>query len=85
MHNSLSTGMPVLVVGSGLGQVKKCLICLACAPVGSNRTDFFEECQSPACYFLPSDYGHIDMFNDETEGGRNPVVYSFFVQEWSEP
>ncbi|KAL4200176.1 hypothetical protein AMTRI_Chr03g55070 [Amborella trichopoda] len=73
--NSLVTQMPVLVVGSGLGHLKKNPLFPPCAPNGVNHADFFRECQPPAWYFVPSDYGHLDMLDDQTDGIRGRATY----------
>ncbi|XP_057959147.1 chlorophyllase-2-like [Malania oleifera] len=65
---SFDLDMAVLVIGSGLGEVKRCLLMPACAPKGVNHEDFFEECKDPAGYFVVKDYGHVDMMDDDTEG-----------------
>ncbi|GAB2275363.1 hypothetical protein Dimus_010122 [Dionaea muscipula] len=61
-------GMPVMVIGSGLGATKKNLVTCPCAPKGVNHDNFYKECQAPAWYFLVKDYGHMDMLDDETKG-----------------
>ncbi|MQL76322.1 hypothetical protein Taro_008710 [Colocasia esculenta] len=63
-----------MVVGSGLGEVKRNPLFPACAPKGVNHRDFFAECQPPACYFVAEDYGHTDMLDDETPGARGKVT-----------
>lgn len=64
-----------MVVGSGLGEVKKCPLFPACAPHGVNHEDFFTECCAPACHFVPRDYGHMDMLDDDTKGVRGMTTY----------
>ncbi|GAB2275364.1 hypothetical protein Dimus_010123 [Dionaea muscipula] len=61
-------GMPVMVIGSGLGATKKNFLVPPCAPEGVNHDNFYKECQAPAWYFLVKDYGHMDMLDDETKG-----------------
>ncbi|KAH0662184.1 hypothetical protein KY284_027115 [Solanum tuberosum] len=67
--------MPVMVIGSGLGEVKKNPLFPACAPKGVNHRDFYNECCKPACYFVAKDYGHNDMLDDETKGIRGKATY----------
>ncbi|KAF9618579.1 hypothetical protein IFM89_002274, partial [Coptis chinensis] len=63
---SFNVGIPVLIVGTGLGNVKRggCLI-LPCAPDGVNHKEFYNESQAPCYHFVTKDYGHMDMLDDE--------------------
>ncbi|KAI3980980.1 hypothetical protein MKX01_025545 [Papaver californicum] len=72
---SFDLDMAVLVVGSGLGEIKRNRFFPPCAPKGVNHEDFYNECQAPACYFVVKDYGHTDMLDDKTEGIRGKVSY----------
>lgn len=72
---SFDLNMPVLVIGSGLGECKKNVLFPPCAPKGVNHKDFFNECCSPACYFVVKDYGHMDMLDDDTRGVRGNATY----------
>ncbi|XP_020520137.1 chlorophyllase-2, chloroplastic [Amborella trichopoda] len=65
LNDSLSTGIPVLVVGSGLGDRMKWSMFPPCAPPKNNHVNFYDECRSPASHFVPSDYGHMDMLDDQ--------------------
>lgn len=73
--HSFNVEMPVMVIGSGLGEVKKNPLFPACAPKGVNHEDFYNECCKPACYFVAKDYGHLDMLDDETKGIRGKVTH----------
>lgn len=73
--NSFDIGMPVMVIGSGLGEVKKNAFFPPCAPSGVNHKDFYYECMSPACYFVAKGYGHLDMLDDKTNGVRGTASY----------
>lgn len=66
--------MPVMVIGTGLGEVKNGILC-ACAPKGVNHEEFYNECQAPACHFVAKDYGHLDMLDDETKGFQGTLTY----------
>ncbi|KAL3507832.1 hypothetical protein ACH5RR_033214 [Cinchona calisaya] len=57
--------MAVLVIGSGLGEVKRNPSAPS-APKGVKHEDFYNECREPAYYFVAKDYGHVDMLNDDT-------------------
>ncbi|KAK1310647.1 hypothetical protein QJS10_CPA08g00286 [Acorus calamus] len=72
---SFDLNSPVMVIGSGLGEVKRNALFPACAPKGVNHSDFFEECHPPACYFVAKDCGHLDMLDDETKGLRGKASY----------
>ncbi|THG09698.1 hypothetical protein TEA_024315 [Camellia sinensis var. sinensis] len=67
--------MAILVIGSGLGEVKKNPLFPSCALKGIDHEDFYKECHEPACYFVAKDYGHIDMLDDETKGIRGKTSY----------
>lgn len=73
--HSFNIDMAVLVLGSGLGEVKRNLLFPACAPKGVNHEDFFNECRKPAYHFVAKDYGHVDMLNDGTTGIRGKATY----------
>ncbi|PIA31647.1 hypothetical protein AQUCO_04900150v1 [Aquilegia coerulea] len=72
---SFDFNMPVLVIGSGLGETKKNSLFPPCAPKGVNHENFYSECCSPACYFVVKDYGHMDMLDDDTGGVRGKATY----------
>jgi chlorophyllase len=48
--NSLKLDMPVLVVGSGLGELQRDALFPPTAPKGVSHEQFFNECGAPACY-----------------------------------
>lgn len=72
---SLDLGLPVLVIGSGLGELKRNPLFPPCAPKGINHEEFFKECRNPAYYFVVKDYGHLDLLDDETGGIRGKASY----------
>lgn len=72
---SFDLKIPALVIGSGLGGIKKNPLFPPCAPKGVSHEDFFDECCSPACHFVAKDYGHLDMLDDETKGLRGKASY----------
>ncbi|KAJ8558034.1 hypothetical protein K7X08_004800 [Anisodus acutangulus] len=49
-HSFNNLDMPVMVTGSGLGEVKRNPFFPACATKGVNHRDFYNECFKPACY-----------------------------------
>ncbi|GKE02962.1 chlorophyllase-2, chloroplastic [Tanacetum coccineum] len=73
--HSFNLEMPVMVIGSGLGEVRKNPLFPACAPKGVNHEDFYNECCKPACYFVAKDYGHLDMLDNETKGIRGKSTH----------
>lgn len=73
--NSFDLDMAVMVIGSGLGEVKRNPLFPPCAPKGVNHEDFFKECRKPACHFVAKDYGHVDMLDDDTKGIRGRSSY----------
>nr|XP_043622157.1 chlorophyllase-2-like [Erigeron canadensis] len=73
--HSFNIGMPVMVIGSGLGEVQKNPLFPACAPKGVNHEEFYNECCKPACYFVAKDYGHLDMLDDETKGIKGKATH----------
>ncbi|VAI20976.1 unnamed protein product [Triticum turgidum subsp. durum] len=58
----LDVGMPVLVMGTGLGP--KHIGGFPCAPVGVNHAEFYKECAPPRYHLVVKDYGHLDMLDD---------------------
>ncbi|XP_075506840.1 chlorophyllase-2-like [Primulina tabacum] len=68
-------GSGVLVIGSGLGEIKKNPLFPPCAPKGVNHQDFYNECCKPAYYFVAKDYGHLDMLDDDTKGIRGKATF----------
>lgn len=73
--HSFDLDMAVMVIGSGLGEVKRNALFPPCAPKGVNHEDFFNECRKPACYLVAKDYGHVDMLDDETKGISGKASY----------
>ncbi|KAK6914006.1 Chlorophyllase [Dillenia turbinata] len=73
--HSFDLDMAVMVIGSGLGEIRRNPLFPPCAPKGVNHEDFFRECCKPACYFVAKDYGHVDMLDDETKGIRGRSTY----------
>ncbi|CAL0333496.1 unnamed protein product [Lupinus luteus] len=68
--HSFDFDMAAIIIGSGLGEVKRNFFVPPCAPKGVNHEDFYNECQKPAWYFVAKDYGHFDMLDDDTKGIR---------------
>ncbi|XP_048227212.1 chlorophyllase-1-like [Ricinus communis] len=64
--HSFNLSIPVSVIGTGLGSQPQTLF--ACAPDGVNHAEFYNECRPPANHFVATDYGHMDMLNDDLSG-----------------
>ncbi|XP_050215403.1 chlorophyllase-2 [Mercurialis annua] len=73
--HSFDLDMAAMVIGSGLGEVKRNPLFPPCAPKGVNHEDFFKECRKPAYHFVVKDYGHLDMLDDVTSGIRGKTSY----------
>ncbi|KAK8629430.1 hypothetical protein V6N13_078271 [Hibiscus sabdariffa] len=73
--HSFDLDMAVMVIGSGLGEVRRNPLFPPCAPKGVNHEDFFKECRKPACHLVAKDHGHLDMLDDETGGLRGRSSY----------
>ena len=72
---SFDLDMAAMVIGSGLGEIKRNPLFPPCAPLGVNHRDFFNECRKPAFYFVVKDFGHLDMLDDDTKGIRGKSTY----------
>ncbi|KDP40227.1 hypothetical protein JCGZ_02225 [Jatropha curcas] len=77
--HSFDLDMAAMVIGSGLGELKRNPMFPPCAPKGVNHEDFYKECEKPACYFVVKDYGHLDMLDDDTKGIRGKSTYCLCV------
>ncbi|KAJ0974088.1 hypothetical protein J5N97_016053 [Dioscorea zingiberensis] len=73
--HSFDLKIAAMVIGSGLGGLKKNPIFPPCAPEGVSHQDFFDECCAPAWHFVAKEYGHLDMLDDETKGFRGKATY----------
>ncbi|KAJ1289008.1 hypothetical protein BS78_02G133200 [Paspalum vaginatum] len=62
---SFDVAMPVLVIGTGLGDEKENALVPPCAPDGVNHTEFYDECKAPCYHLVAKDYGHLDMLDDD--------------------
>ncbi|OIW07199.1 hypothetical protein TanjilG_17747 [Lupinus angustifolius] len=74
VRHSFDFDMAAIIIGSGLGEVKRNPLFPPCAPKGVNHEDFYNECQKPAWYFVAKDYGHFDMLDDDTKGIRGKAT-----------
>uniref|UniRef100_A0A6V7QTT0 Uncharacterized protein n=1 Tax=Ananas comosus var. bracteatus TaxID=296719 RepID=A0A6V7QTT0_ANACO len=84
--HSFDLKVPVMVVGSGLGEIRRNPLFPPCAPKGVSHKEFFDECGSPSCYFVAKEYGHADMLDDETKGlGEWPRDNKFLMAIRDDP
>ncbi|KAL6593044.1 hypothetical protein ACP70R_049130 [Stipagrostis hirtigluma subsp. patula] len=74
--SSFDIAMPVLVVGTGLGEEKKNILFPAGAPKDVNHRDFYRRCKPPCYYFVTKDHGHLDMLDDGAV-----MLQNFFVKK----
>ncbi|KAK1271136.1 hypothetical protein QJS04_geneDACA004245 [Acorus gramineus] len=66
-NESFKLSIPVMVIGSGLGQESIMPPMPACAPKGVNHWDFYKRCQPSCCHFVVEGFGHMDMLDDNAE------------------
>ncbi|XP_022759737.1 LOW QUALITY PROTEIN: chlorophyllase-1-like [Durio zibethinus] len=66
---SFNISIPVTVIGTGLGpESKGCMPMPPCAPKGVNHEEFFNECKPPCAHFVATNYGHMDVLDDDPSG-----------------
>uniref|UniRef100_M8BAW6 Chlorophyllase-2, chloroplastic n=1 Tax=Aegilops tauschii TaxID=37682 RepID=M8BAW6_AEGTA len=68
--NALRVPAPVMVIGTGLGELPRNALFPPCAPLGVSHAEFYDECAAPACHLVARDYGHTDMMDDVTTGAK---------------
>ncbi|EMS51443.1 Chlorophyllase-2, chloroplastic [Triticum urartu] len=68
--NALRVPAPVMVIGTGLGELPRNALFPPCAPLGVSHAEFYDECSAPACHLVARDYGHTDMMDDVTTGAK---------------
>ena len=74
--HSFDLNMPILIIGSGLGALKRNIFFPPCAPEGVNHQAFFLECSEPAFYFVALEHGHMDFLeSDDIDGFRGKLSY----------
>ncbi|KAL2321164.1 hypothetical protein Fmac_030133 [Flemingia macrophylla] len=82
---SFNLNMPVAVIGTGLGPDKGSWWTPACAPDGMNHKEFFDECKPPRAHFVVSNFGHMDMLDDETGGVCGTCLSKCICKKGSDP
>jgi chlorophyllase len=73
--NSLNLGVPTLIVGTGLGPVRKNFLFPPCAPDGVSHDAFYFDSAAPAFHFVASNHGHMDFLNDDCSGATGKLSY----------
>lgn len=74
-EGALNLGVPTLIVGTGLGPVKRNVLFPPCAPDGVSHAAFFYDSASPAVHFVASTQGHMDFLNDDCSGPTGKLSY----------
>jgi len=67
-ESSLRTGVPILLLGTGLGPIRKNFLFPPCAPEGVSHRAFFSDCEAPVYQLVASQHGHMDFLNDDCGG-----------------
>ncbi|KAH7366226.1 hypothetical protein KP509_18G068700 [Ceratopteris richardii] len=67
--------LPILIIGAGLGSLKRNALFPPCAPEGVSHRAFFSDCSDPAFYFVATEHGHMDFLDDQTHGFRGKLSY----------
>ncbi|KAI5589713.1 hypothetical protein POPTR_005G214200v4 [Populus trichocarpa] len=72
---SFNFSIPVAIIGTGLGNKPAFpILPQTCAPDGVSHTEIFNECKPPCSHFVTTDYGHMDVLDDDIgligEGAR---------------
>ncbi|KAK3157613.1 hypothetical protein QOZ80_2AG0125080 [Eleusine coracana subsp. coracana] len=72
---SLHVPAPVMVIGTGLGELPNGPLTPPCAPKGVSHAAFYDECAGVRrCHLVARDYGHTDMMDDDTGGARGMLT-----------
>jgi chlorophyllase len=74
-QHSLNLGVPTLIVGSGLGSLKRNYLFPPCAPEGVSHQAFFFDSSAPAFHFVAKEYGHMDFLDDDCKGAQGKLSY----------
>ncbi|KAJ6736151.1 CHLOROPHYLLASE-1 [Salix viminalis] len=62
---SFNISIPVAIIGTGLGNKPVLPLMPTCAPDGVSHTEMFNECRPPCSHFVTTDYGHMDVLDDD--------------------
>lgn len=67
-EGSLKVGVPTLLIGSGLGPIRKSFLFPPCAPDGVSHGTFYNDIAAPVFHFVASHHGHMDFLDDVCSG-----------------
>ena len=67
-EGALALGVPALLIGTGLGPVRRNALFPPCAPDGVSHGAFFTDVAAPAFHFVAPHHGHMDFLNDDCSG-----------------
>ncbi|KAJ6773834.1 CHLOROPHYLLASE-1 [Salix purpurea] len=62
---SFNISIPVAIIGTGLGNKPVLPLMPTCAPDGVSHTEIFNGCRPPCSHFVTTDYGHMDVLDDD--------------------
>ncbi|CAM6101368.1 unnamed protein product [Calypogeia fissa] len=74
-EHSMKHGIPTLIVGAGLGTIRRNVFFPPCAPEGVSHDAFFYESDGPAFHFVAPEHGHMDYMDDNTRGVQGVLSY----------
>jgi chlorophyllase len=74
-EHSLKLEIPTLIVGAGLGPLKRNIFFPPCAPEGVSHEAFFFESDRPSFHFVALEYGHMDYMDDNCGGIQGVLSY----------
>lgn len=74
-EGSLDLNVPTLIIGTGLGPIKRNFLFPPCAPDGVSHAAFFFDSAAPALHFVASKQGHMDFLNDDCNGATGKLSY----------
>ncbi|KAJ6306600.1 hypothetical protein OIU78_021841 [Salix suchowensis] len=80
---SFNISIPVAIIGTGLGNKPVLPLMPTCAPDGVSHTEIFNECRPPCSHFVTTDYGHMDVLDDDIEAffDGNYTAYNNILQK----
>lgn len=83
-YESFNFSIPVTVIGTRLGGVIKCKE--PCAPEDKNHEQFFNRCTySDRAHFDATDYGHMDMLDDNPRGPKSWAISKCLCTNGNKP
>lgn len=74
-ENSLKLNVPTLLIGTGLGPLRKNFLFPPCAPEGVSHKAFYFDAAAPAFHLVASHHGHMDFLNDDCGGATGKLSY----------